>query len=160
MLHRVKQFIQGLSAKVLEQDHVFIKKYLSKQESNLFYQLRISEQRHSLNVAYGCQSEAPENTNLIRGALLHDIGKVGSNLTLLNKSFVVMTIKLHLKENILPSYLKKALYYKYHHAAIGFEMLKNLHIEKDVLRLVRDHHHPNNEYWDSMSILKRYDDLY
>ncbi|ABR49811.1 putative metal dependent phosphohydrolase [Alkaliphilus metalliredigens QYMF] len=159
MLYRVKQFTQGVTAKVLEEDHAFIERHLNTQESALFYELRISEQRHSLNVAYGCQSNSPQNIMLIRGALLHDIGKIGSNLTLLNKSFVVMAIKLNLKESLLPSFVKKALYFKYHHPLLGYEMLKSIELEEDILRLVRDHHLPNEDHWEPMTILQHFDEL-
>ncbi|SET16105.1 HDIG domain-containing protein [Natronincola peptidivorans] len=160
MLYRVKQFFQGLTAKIYDKDIAFIKEYLSPQEQELFFQLRKSEQRHSLNVAYGCYSEAPENTSLIKAALLHDIGKIGSNLTLINKSFVVIAKNLNLKENMTPAFLNKALYYKNHHGELGYEMLLKLGLEEKILLLVKNHHNTDFHTMEEMKILQYYDDYY
>ncbi|AKL96263.1 HDIG domain-containing protein [Clostridium aceticum] len=160
MIYRIKQFFQGATAKIYDEDINFINKYLSTEEKNLFFQLRKGEQRHCLNVAYGCHQEEPNHLNLIKAALLHDIGKIGSNLTLINKSFVVILQKLSLKENILPPFLKKALHYKNNHAEIGYQLLLHLGLDEQVLYLVRNHHVENIEGLKEMKILQHFDNLY
>ncbi|WP_129597853.1 HD domain-containing protein [Anaerophilus nitritogenes] len=160
MIYRIRQFIQGLLAKITKEDIKFIEKYLNKEEIELFKKLRVSEQYHSLYVAYGCKSKFADDITLIRAALLHDIGKIESNLTLINKSIVVICIKLHFKKDILPKFIQKSLYYKNHHPQIGYNILFNMNIEDDVLYLVKNHH---NEYCISskaLETLKYYDDMY
>lgn len=160
MIYRVKQFFQGLTAKLYDEDFHFINQYLTPQEQNLFFQLRKSEQRHSLNVAYGCHTDAPDETTLIKAALLHDIGKIGSNLTLVNKAFAVIFDKISLKVFIMPNFLKEAIYYKSHHAELGYELLLKLAIEEKVLLLVKNHHKDTMSNMKEMKILQFYDNLY
>ncbi|AOY78103.1 HD domain-containing protein [Clostridium formicaceticum] len=162
MLYRIKQFFQGVTAKIYDEDIVFIKSHLSEKEQNLFFQLRKSEQRHCLNVAYGCHQEAPQNPDLVKAALLHDIGKIGSNLTLVNKSFVVIIQKLKLKGKMLPPFLQKALHYKNNHAELGYQLLLKLQLNDRILFLVRNHHtdHIKDSKEREMEILQRFDNLY
>ncbi|WP_026478752.1 HD domain-containing protein [Alkaliphilus transvaalensis] len=158
MLYRVKQFINGLTAKVTDKDLEFINQQLTPQEKNLFLKLRVSEQYHSLNVAYGCQSEAPTNNKLIKAALLHDVGKVDTNLTIINKSFVVLAKKLKIKKSLLPSFLQKSLEYQLTHPQRGYELLKPLKTEEDILYFVLNHHDYSIENLE-MKILQKYDNL-
>ena len=150
MIYRIKQFYRGLFAKVHPQDQRFLEKYLSDKEISLFYQLRIAEQRHCLNIAYDCLKIKKNNPTLIKAALLHDIGKVGSNLTLINKALVVLSIKFRIPKKMLPTFLTKALYYKENHPEIGGTLLRKIGTEKDVILLSRYHH------LDSSSELPQY----
>ena len=158
-MYRVKQFFQGLFAKVNNEDKDFIKRYLNEEE-NLFFQLRISEQYHSLKVAYGCLQSQPENRMLIRAALLHDIGKIGSNLHLINKSLVVLIKKFKIDKGKLPSFLKKAIYYKEEHPEIGYKLLLSYSVDEPILELVKNHHVFNENYGEEMKTLKHYDNKF
>ncbi len=140
MLYRFKQFIRGLFAKITPADETFIQIYLTKGEALLFHRLRVGEQRHSLNIAYDCLEASPYHRMLIKAALLHDVGKVNSNLTLIHKALVVVIMKLPIPERILPGFLKKALYYKRQHPTLGAELLKRIGTEPSVVFLVRHHH--------------------
>ncbi|SCY27646.1 HD domain-containing protein [Alkaliphilus peptidifermentans] len=157
MIYRIKQFVSGLTARMNPEDHLFIKSYLNEKEQQLFYKLRASEQVHSSKVAYGCQSEAPTNTNLIKAALLHDVGKIDSNLTLINKSLVVIVSKLGIKNDLLPGFLKKSVYFKNQHAKIGYDYLKTIDTDPDILKLVRDHHDISDD--PDIKILQKHDNL-
>ncbi len=140
MIYRIQQFYRGLFAKVTSEDHQFLQKYLTDQEIILFRRLRISEQRHCLNIAYDCRSVKKNNPVLIKAALLHDVGKVESNLTLVNKSLVVLIIKLHIPKKLLPKFLNKALYYKKHHPELGAKGLEEIGTDTSVVFLTRYHH--------------------
>ncbi len=140
MIYRIKQFYRGLFAKVSPEDRQFLKNHLSDQEIQLFYRLRIGEQRHCLNIAYDCLSIDKNNPALLKAALLHDVGKVKSNLTLINKALAVVSEKLNLPKKVMPKFLKKALYFKTHHPKIGAEMLKEIGTETAVVLLTRYHH--------------------
>lgn len=160
MIYRVKQFFQGLFANISKEDRAFINKYLNQDEQVLFFKLRLNEQYHSLKVAYGCCGCEPNNRSLIRAALLHDVGKLGSNLNLINKSLVVLLTKFHLEEGKLPSFLKKAVYFKKHHPELGYKMLLSYEIDTHELELIRQHHEPHKETDQEMRILQYYDNKY
>ncbi len=140
MIYRIKQFYRGLFAKVTLEDQQFLKKHLSKQEICLFRRLRIGEQRHCLNIAYDCLAINEHNPTLIKAALLHDVGKVQSNLTLINKAFVVLVIKLNIPGKMLPQFIKEALYYKKHHPELGAKILEKIGTQSPVIFLTRYHH--------------------
>lgn len=141
MIYRIKQFCRGLLAKVTPEDQKFLEMYLNDHEIALFYRLRMGEQRHCLNIAYDCLSSEMSDPFLIKAALLHDVGKIHSNLTLVNKALVVLVLKLHIPEKILPKFLKKALYYKMHHPTLGAKILEESGTEPPVIFLTRYHHH-------------------
>jgi len=160
MLYRIRQFFHGINATISSDDTNFINSYLTNEEQDLFYKLRISEQRHCLNVANGCKKDIPNKTWFIKAALLHDIGKIGSNLTLINKSFVVIAMALNLKENNMPSFLREALYYKQNHAKLGYNLLKNIVTDERVLCIIKNHHTPKDCQMPEIRTLVYFDDLY
>lgn len=160
MIYRVKQFIQGLLARITNKDKAFINRYLSEQEQEIFFSLRKSEQYHSLKVAYACYKCMPENKSLVRVALLHDIGKIGSNLNLINKSLVVMSIKFKIDYQKLPKFLQKAIDYKENHPQIGYQLLKAYPIADCELSLIKNHHNFFKNQTEEMKILQYYDNRY
>ena len=160
MIYRVKQFLQGVFAKISEQDKNFINKYLNEKEQLILFKLRCSEQYHSLKVAYGCLESMPENRSLIRAALLHDIGKVGSNLNLINKSLVVLAMKFKVDTKTLPLFLQRAIEYKDQHPEIGYQLLTSYNIAPYELLLIKNHHQFNNDHTQEMEILQYYDNKF
>lgn len=159
MIYRIRQFINGINAKIYNEDRIFIENYLNDKEQELFYKLRLSEQRHSLNVAYGCHKEMPDNTTLIKAALLHDIGKIGSNLSIINKSLAVISIALKIEDSYLPTFLRQALHYKLNHGQLGYELLNHIVSNEKILMLIKHHHCPENFMIPEMKVLVTHDDL-
>lgn len=159
MIYRIRQFINGINAKIYKEDKTFIEKYLDSNEQELFYKLRVSEQRHSLNVSYGCYKEMSDNTTLIKAALLHDIGKIDSNLSIINKSLVVVFMALSIKDSYLPTFLRQAINYKLNHGQLGYELLKNIVFDEKVLMLIKYHHYPEKYMTPEMQILVTHDNL-
>ncbi len=51
-LYRIKQFYWSLLSKIDKDDRKFVKYILNESELKLFYKLSISEQKHSIRVAY------------------------------------------------------------------------------------------------------------
>lgn len=160
MIYRVKQFFQGLSAHIKEGDRCFIAKYLNQEEQALFYQLRRNEQYHSLKVAYGCFGAKPKNRRLIRAALLHDIGKLGSNLNLINKSLVVLAEGVRLKSERLPKFLQRAMYYKKQHPDLGCRLLQPYKLDAYEYLLIKNHHLPSAEEPPGIRVLQYYDNKF
>ena len=110
MIHRIKQFWSGITARIYEEDSLFVRTYLNKEEENLFWQMNISTQRHSLNVAYRALKNAEnyldvDTETLVKGALLHDVGKCQFG-SVWWKSFVVLMKK------IFPTFTQRIVYSK------------------------------------------------
>ena len=158
MITRVKQFYRAITANLRDEDIDFIEGHLNKDEQDLFFKLRLGEQYHSLQVAYGCFTKEPNNEVLIKAALLHDIGKIGSNLTTINKSLVVIVKALKLNKNLLPTFLKEALNFQLQHPERGYMQLKSIKVQEEVLELVR-YHHTIGYINENVELLKQQDEL-
>ena len=102
---RVKQFYINVTDKMTEKDYEYVKEILNNKELELFLRLSKSEQKHSVRIAKDIESVIENNnTNdediiknrdlLIRGALLHDIGKSVKRLNVIDKSIIVILNKL------------------------------------------------------------------
>jgi len=81
LLHLARRFFETLRSRPLdpaEQDQAA--GWLSDRESPLFWEQSPADQRHALTAARMVASVRPERRDLIRAALLHDIGKRHSRL--------------------------------------------------------------------------------
>ena len=127
MRYRVKQFIWAITARMNEEDVLFMKHYLSKKEQELFLKLRVYEQKHSIRVAYELQKCAKENQveEYIRLGLLHDVGKSKYPLNPVEKSVIVLLNRLS-KEKIQRWNGLKMVKCYYQHGEIGYQLLKEL----------------------------------
>lgn len=160
MIYRIRQFFQGIFAKIDKKDMDLLNEYLSKEEKDLFLQLSISEQRHCLNVAYGCIFELPNNKLLVRAAILHDVGKIRSNLSLINKALIVIALGLNVNDKYLPNFLKQALHFKLNHPEIAYEILTEIITDNQLLMLVKNHHTPEKFQTQEMDLLIHFDNMY
>lgn len=158
MIYRIKQVFYGLTAKMTVGYHKFVRGYLNNNEQKLFYRLRVGEQVHSVRVALGCKNDKPHNNKLIKAALLHDVGKVDSNLNIFNKVLVVILTKYQIRDNRLPAFIRRALFYKNRHPQIGAEFLKQLGLDKEIIYLVENHHKLSSN--EDINIIQKYDDMY
>ncbi|SES84531.1 HD domain-containing protein [Anaerobranca gottschalkii] len=161
MKQRIKQFLKAITAKIVLEDEEFLNKYLKDQRlKGLFRQLPVFEQRHSLDVAYTILEKYSqvlddnEKNLLIKGALLHDVGKIGTGLNPLTKSLAVVIDKL------FPQIAKKLTFIKfidgyYNHPIKGGQILKKYDLPPDVIYLVENHHkNSKNHYGHSGKLLK------
>ena len=81
LLHLSRRFFESLTARSLEpaeQDRVAA--WLRPDEADLFWQQQRIDRRHAYQGAAFVARVAPERVDLIRAALLHDVGKVHSSL--------------------------------------------------------------------------------
>ncbi|KGM95210.1 HD family phosphohydrolase [Clostridium novyi A str. 4552] len=167
MMQRVKQFYMNVTSKVTHDDRIFIENYLNKNEMKLFYNLSISEQCHSVRVAKDIKKYL-DNKNeylkykfhkkeLIRVALLHDIGKIKCHLNVFEKSILVLLDKF--TKGRLKNFksIKKVNVY-YNHGIMGEDILNKMRYSERFLYLVKNHH--NNDIIGDMEldILKKCDD--
>ncbi|WP_304519555.1 HDIG domain-containing metalloprotein [Clostridium tagluense] len=160
-LYRLKQFYWSMVSRINDEDIDFLKMHLETYELQLFHQLPIHEQKHSINVARDvkltCNQRVLQSENLIKVALLHDIGKIYSNMNPIDKSIMVIVdnitngkIKLHKKSKNVNMY--------YNHGDIGYNLLRKYGYDDRFLFLVKNHHNNNITQDIELNLLKECDD--
>ncbi|PKN44024.1 MAG: hypothetical protein CVU59_12725 [Deltaproteobacteria bacterium HGW-Deltaproteobacteria-17] len=131
-------------------------RYLNEPETRLFTQMGRYDRSHSLLVAERCA----DSPRLVRAALLHDCGKLASELPLWFRNLYTAleilapawlsrrqeSLAEGLPEGsaiaslqLLPGRWPRALFAQSHHGKIGAELLEALGCELEVTYLVRYH---------------------
>ncbi|APH18660.1 HD domain-containing protein [Clostridium botulinum] len=131
------------------EDIVYINMHLDNEELKIFNKLSISEQKHSIKVAYDIEKLYEKGKynltkdEFIKVALLHDIGKLNYKVDIIKKSIIVIM------DRITNSRIKKfqnikSVYVYYNHPYLGYCILKqyNKYSEK-MLYLIKNHHNEN-----------------
>jgi putative nucleotidyltransferase with HDIG domain len=88
--YRVWQFWKSFQGTPGEQDWEKIDEILNSAERDLFKQLPIPDQNHSLRVLNTLESEGESDLDLLKAALLHDIGKARHPLRRMERIFAVL----------------------------------------------------------------------
>lgn len=158
MLYRVKQFIWALAARLTSDDLVFVGSYLNDYEKKLFTSLPTSIQTHSVKVAREaleeCQRYDLYDIQLIKAALLHDVGQVKMGLNPFTKSIMVIADKL------FPRSLRKLCKIRfvkayYEHGEMALEVLQ---MEPEYIRfLIKNHHNYSIQNDEKLKILQAVD---
>ncbi|PRR80889.1 HD domain-containing protein [Clostridium luticellarii] len=163
LFYRVKQFYWALISKIDKDDSNFIRHVLNADELELFNKLSIQEQKHSVRVAYNvqyiCKNKYTEiNMNLmLKGALLHDIGKIYTSLNVVDKSLLVLGDKF--SKGRLKNFSKnRKINAYYNHAEFGKYLLEKIENDSKLLYLIENHH--NEAITDDLelNILKHCDE--
>lgn len=155
MLYRVKQFIWAATARLTSDDLIFINSYLDDYEKKLFSSLPASTQCHSVKVAreviVECQKQKLNDIQLIKAALLHDIGQANMGLNCVTKSIMVIGDKL------FPGALRRLnkisfVRAYYNHGEIALDAL---HMEAEYIKfLIRNHHNYDIQGDKGLNILQ------
>lgn len=154
MANRVKQVIAALTAKITLEDKVFVSHYLTAAEQVLFWGMNLPDQRHVLNVAYTAlqlakEYEAIDCSLLVKGALLHDVGKIKGDVSTMDKIMTVMGHRLapkwskqwgRLGRGGRLTNLRHAFYIYFHHAQRSAAMLKAIGACPKLIEMVAKHH--------------------
>lgn len=160
-MNRVKQFFSYAIAKIDINDKMYIEKHLNDDEIALFNKLSIHEQKHSVNVARDVESECKINlvdsNNLVKTALLHDIGKIKVPVNIVDKSIVVILDKIT-KSRIKELKNIKKIYIHYNHGYEGYKILKKINENEQILFMVKNHHNKDLNNNKELNILKKCDD--
>ncbi|WP_315121825.1 HD domain-containing protein [uncultured Clostridium sp.] len=161
-ISRVKQFYLYFFDKMINEDYIYISKYLNKYEISIFKKLSKEDQKHCVRVAYEVENKCNENTNLnkdrlIKIALLHDIGKIKCKLNVIDKSLLVL-LDFITKGNIKKySNIKKINTY-FNHGEDGYKILKDKEYDEDFLDIIKNHHNKKIKN-DEMDIIRLCDDI-
>lgn len=166
MLYRVKQFMMSIYYSGKKIDLKYINSYLDNQEIKEFNKLTKVDKQHSIRVAKesvnilrtnnSISTDEIDEKQLIRVALLHDIGKNKYKLNPIEKATMVILDnitkskikKFSDKSNIIKSY--------YYHPEIGVEILKKLDKSYSIefLNAIKFHHKEDHDINDMLQILK------
>lgn len=156
MIERVRQFWRAINAKLTDEDYKYIRSKLSDKEQNLFFAMRIYDQRHVLNVAHTALKLSKQykyvDINLLeRACLLHDVGRTAKDICLMDKVIAVLLHKFlpHLAKGLAQQCnsesksfwqeRKHALFIYEHHAQIGAEKLEVIGLN-DIAKIIKYHH--------------------
>ena len=127
LAHLMKRFVSSWSRNdVTEEELNMVRSTLSASEFNLWNQFSIADRRHSVQVAQRFAVLLPEASREHRaGVLLHDIGKIQSNLSTLMR--VCATV-------VGPRTKRFRLYHQ--HEEIGITMLRHAGSHADVIAVL------------------------
>ena len=127
LFHLVKRFTSSWSRKDVTEDELgLVRSLLTASEFNLWNQFSIADRRHSVEVAQRFAVLLPGATREQRaGVLLHDIGKIQSNLSTLMR--VCATL-------VGPRTKRFRLYHQ--HEEIGITMLRHAGSHADVIAVL------------------------
>ena len=163
-INRIKQFYLFATDKVKKEDIDFTKKYLDKNEINIFNSLSNADKKHSIRVAYDvfkiCRKENKDldiTHRLVKVALLHDVGKGLCKLNIIDRSLLVILDSLSNGKIKKFSNIKKIDIY-YNHAEKAYNIFKNNGYDDNFLNLIKNHHSRNINIDDELRILMFCDD--
>lgn len=91
--YRVWQFWQSLKNAPHEEDQDGAGEVLSSEELNLFQQLPAADQNHSFRVMRSLKSDGESDPDLLKAALLHDLGKMRYPLRRWERVIAVLTME-------------------------------------------------------------------
>lgn len=125
--HLVRRFITSWSRKDVTADELnMVHSTLTASEMNLWDQFCIADRRHSVQVAQRFNALLPSaSREILAGVLLHDIGKIHSNLSTVMR--VIATV-------IGPRTKRFARYHE--HKEIGITMLRHAGSHPDVIAVL------------------------
>jgi hypothetical protein len=127
LFHLVKRFNSSWSRKDVTEDELgMVRSVLTASEFNLWNQFSIADRRHSVEVAQRFAVLLPGASREQRaGVLLHDIGKIQSNLSTLMRMCATL---------VGPRTKRFRLYHQ--HEEIGITMLRHAGSHADVIAVL------------------------
>ncbi len=162
---RARQFYRALKADISIDDEKYLMQHLNRQEQELFMQMGLIDQFHSLNVAYTIErlviqgKEGIDREFLIRCALLHDIGKINFKASVWQKVFAVLVTtffprladELELKGN-------RAIFIYRNHAELGGQKLQKMGLYNEAKIIARHHSPPRADDSKELKLLRLADE--
>ena len=160
--YRIWQFWQSLKRSPGDDGWQKIRKVLSSEELFLFQQLPVPDQTHSLRVLDSFEAAGEDDPDLLKSALLHDLGKIKHPLRRWERVFVVLIMALFPARyaewsNALPTGWKRPLVIIAEHPRWGAELAQEAGSPSRVVWLIGNHenHVPEGEYSQEDLLLLR-----
>lgn len=147
-LHRVGQFWRHASAQVSPAEAITAERILGPDLTPLFARLPVNDRRHGLDVLKTLTKiEARPSLLLQQAALLHDVGKSGSDFSVIERSVTVFldAVSPRLLATLIrarPGFARRYAIYT-DHAGIGADRLRAVGAA-ELAAIVAEHHaeHP------------------
>lgn len=141
--YRVQQFTRAVYPSLGSDDYAMVESVLSPGEIKLFSEMTPGMQKHGLNVFKYLREKGQNDNDLLKGALIHDIGKGKMGLfcrilVVLMEAFCPAWIRKMASEN--QSSWRNELYLHLNHAELGAEMARVAGSSGRVVGLIRNHH--------------------
>lgn len=148
--HLVRRFFGVLAARVDPSELTVLDRYFCPSERRLFLSMRVSDQRHSLDLYRRLERDGHTDPDLLRAALLHDVGKSLGALPLPYRvvfSFcrLISPSGARWLGHDEKSRLLRPFYLAAHHAAIGARAAERAGSNPTVVRLIDRHDAPVDE---------------
>lgn len=161
-IYRVKQFIWDITSRFKPIDEDIIKRYLNKEEENIFNKLSKSEKHHSIRVCKDALHKIDKNNidenKLAKIALLHDVGKSLGRLNLIDKSIIVILDKITRGKLKKYDYNRKIDTY-YNHPKKSVDLLSSINeYDDEFIEAIKKHHYKNIESNIYLKIVRECDD--
>jgi len=157
--HLTGRFFGVMRARVDPAELCLLDDYLGPAERNLFLSMRIADQRHSLDLCRRLRCDGHGEPDLLRAALLHDVGKAAGPLPVVYRviyglcRLISPGLARWLGRLERPS-LVRPFYLAAHHAGIGALAAERAGSNQRVVHLIRRHDAPDDNL---SSLLHRYD---
>jgi hypothetical protein len=171
VLYRVRQFLGSLWLQITPDEQSELSRWLPPQAVDIFHQMTLRDQRHSLNVLHQVQQAAPDQPDLLAAALLHDVAKTaqpGRRVRLHHRVLVV------LMNAVRPGWVRQVardepgswrypFYLHLRHPELGAHLAEQAGCAPLTVELIRRHQHklqhaPVNETERLLALLQAADD--
>ncbi|HID62229.1 MAG TPA: HD domain-containing protein [Anaerolineae bacterium] len=145
---RVRQFLAAVRARVSEDEVAVLEQHLDPSQRDLFRAMSPIDQRHCLDVFNTLLRQGHTDPDLLRAALLHDVGKRGIRLwhrvagVLLEAFWPVLLEKLAVNR---PQSRLYGFYIYRCHADLSAELAERSGCSPPVVELIRGHHTPSEK---------------
>ena len=142
--YRIWQFFQSLKKPPGDDDWKVVESILSPAELALFRDLSIQDQNHSIRVLEGIQKRGEEDRDLLKAALLHDLGKMKYPLRRWERVMVVLMTGLFPRKvkywgKGTPVGLKRSLVVTYKHPEWGADLATQAGSSPRTVWLIKNH---------------------
>jgi hypothetical protein len=158
--HLTRRFVGALTARRDADDFATLDRYLGRGEQALFLTMTLADQRHSLDLSARLRADGHDEPDLVRAALLHDVGKALGPLPLPYRvihslaAIAAPRLACWLGQDPAPSW-RRPFYFAAHHAALGAEAAARAGSNSRVVRLIGGHDQPGPD--ELAQLLYRYD---
>ena len=157
VLYRLTQVKQqlGFNEVFSSDDHSMVKSLLmpvAPDAQALFYTMSLADQQHSLRVCRGLQERGCQDEEMLRAALLHDVGKAQGRVPFWTRPAIVLGKLLaprllmwlavapdNAAFTSLPQW-RRALSYSWWHADVGANLCEHVGLSERAVLYVRTHH--------------------
>jgi len=147
VISRIRQFLAAVRARVNEDEMALLEQYLDPSQQALFRAMSLIDQRHGFDVFNTLLQQGHSDPDLLRAALLHDVGKMGICLwhrvagVLLEAFWPALLEKLAVNR---PQSWLYGFYIYRHHADLSAKLAEGSGCSPSVVELIRGHHTLSN----------------